>query len=224
MHEDWHRNAVIYQIDPSLFRDSNGDGRGDLRGVADRLDHLRALGANCIWLLPFYKSPFRDAGYDVSDHLSVDPRFGDIADFIHLMERAEELQLRVLIELVVQHTSVDHPWFQHARSHRDSPYRDWFLWSDEPLEVEGVEPIFPGIEDSIWTWDEQAGQYYRHVFYSHQPDLNVANPAVRAEIARRNPDAVLMGETDVPVSKYDEYFGNGQRLNLLLDFWVNNHL
>ena len=271
MHEDWHRNAVIYQIDPSLFRDSNGDGRGDLRGVADRLDHLRALGANCIWLLPFYKSPFRDAGYDVSDHLSVDPRFGDIADFIHLMERAEELQLRVLIELVVQHTSVDHPWFQHARSHRDSPYRDWFLWSDEPVEVEGVEPIFPGIEDSIWTWDEQAGQYYRHVFYSHQPDLNVANPAVRAEIARimaywlrlgiagfrvdavphmvevaraadprkdglwilddmrdviarRNPDAVLMGETDVPVSKYDEYFGNGQRLNLLLDFWVNNHL
>ena len=270
MKSRWFRNAVLYQVDPSLFKDANADGCGDLQGVTERLEHLRSMGATCVWLLPFYRSPFRDHGYDVTDHLSVDPRFGDIADFVLLLERADELGLRVLIELVVHHTSIDHPWFQHARSDPESPYRGYYIWADEPVD-DGLEPIFPTVEDGVWTWDEQAGQYYRHAFYSHQPDLDVANPQVREEIRRivafwlklgvsgfrvdaashmidrastvtghgdglwwledlhrfvadRQPDTILMGESDVPVDEYGGYFGDGQRLQLLLDFWMNNHL
>ncbi len=178
----WYRNAVIYQIDPTLFRDSNGDGCGDLPGISERLDYIRGLGATAVWLMPFYRSPFRDAGYDVSDHLSVDPRFGDLADVVELLEKAEERGLHVIIELVVQHTSIEHAWFQQARRDRDSPYRDYYLWADEPNDE--VEPIFPTIEDSVWSWDEEAGQYYRHLFYSHEPDLNLENPRVVEEIER----------------------------------------
>lgn len=179
----WHHDAFIYQVDPSLFLDSDGDGWGDLRGVERRLEHVRALGASTLWLLPFYRSPFRDGGYDVSDHLAVDPRFGDIADFVALLERAESLGLRILVELVMQHTSDQHPWFQAARSDRGSPYRDYYVWSDQPVATE-VEPIFPTVEDSVWCWDERAGQFYRHVFYAHEPDLNLANPRVREELYR----------------------------------------
>lgn len=177
----WHRNATIYQVDPSLFKDGDGDGCGDFRGLRARLDHLRLLGADCLWLLPFYRSPFRDHGYDVSDHLAIDPRFGDIGDFIAMMERAEQFGLRVLIELVVQHTSDQHLWFQDARHHRRSRYRDFYVWSDEPVET-GFRPAFPGVEDSVWSWDDEAQRFYRHVFYSHEPDLDIANPAVREEI------------------------------------------
>ncbi|WP_028241395.1 alpha-amylase family protein [Stutzerimonas azotifigens] len=263
----WYRNAVIYQIDPTLFRDSNGDGCGDLPGISERLDYIRGLGATAVWLMPFYRSPFRDAGYDVSDHLSVDSRFGDLADVVELLEKAEERGLHVIIELVVQHTSIEHPWFQQARRDRDSPYRDYYLWADEPNDE--VEPIFPTIEDSVWSWDEEAGQYYRHLFYSHEPDLNLENPRVVEEIERimafwlrlgvsgfrvdaashlieqagggdpdkgywllehmrdfvtlRRPEAVLLGEVDVEPQQYKDYFGEGDRLTLLLDFWVNNH-
>lgn len=263
----WYRNAVIYQIDPSLFLDINGDGCGDLLGIAERLDYVRGLGATAIWLMPFYQSPFQDAGYDVSDHLQVDPRFGDLADVVTLLEKAEELGLHVIIELVVQHTSSEHRWFKDACRDRNSPYRDFYLWADEPDD--SIEPIFPTVEDSVWTWNEEAGQYYRHLFYSHEPDLNLANPKVIKEIERimafwlrlgvsgfrvdaashlieqagsgdskegywllehmrdfvmlRRPETVLLGEVDVEPEEYREYFGDGDRLTLLLNFWANNH-
>ena len=178
----WYRNAAIYQIDPTLFRDSNGDGCGDLRGITERLDYIRGLGCTAVWLMPFYQSPFEDAGYDISDHLQVDERFGDLADIVALLEKAEELGLHVIIELVVQHTSIEHKWFQKARQDRDSPYRDYYIWADEPDDF--MEPIFPTVEDSIWTWDEEAGQYYRHLFYKHEPDLDLTNTRVIHEIER----------------------------------------
>ncbi len=177
----WYRNAIIYQIDVSVFRDGNNDGWGDLQGLTAHLEYLRGLGVTCIWLSPFYQSPFRDGGYDITDHLAVDPRFGNLADMVALLEKAEELGIRVMVELVAHHTSDQHRWFQEARRDRNSPYRDYYVWADEPEETH-VKPIFPTVEDSVWTWDEEAGQYYRHAFYSHQPDLNIANPAVRAEI------------------------------------------
>lgn len=179
----WHKNATIYQVDPAFFKDGDSDGWGDFRGLRARLDHLRLLGTDCLWLNPFYASPYRDAGYDVSDHMAVDPRYGDIGEFIDLMERAEQLGIRVLVELVVQHTSDRHRWFQDARHHRKSPFRDYYVWSDEPVD-DGFRPAFPDVEPSVWTWDEAAQQFYRHVFYSHEPDLNIANPAVREEVRK----------------------------------------
>lgn len=177
----WYRNAIIYQIDVSVFRDGNNDGWGDLQGLTAHLEYLRGLGVTCIWLSPLYQSPFLDGGYDITDHLAVDPRFGNLADMVALLEKAEELGIRVMVELVAHHTSDQHRWFQEARRDRNSPYRDYYVWADEPEETH-VKPIFPTVEDSVWTWDEEAGQYYRHAFYSHQPDLNIANPAVRTEI------------------------------------------
>lgn len=177
----WHRTATIYQVDPSLFKDGDGDGCGDFRGLRARLDHLRLLGADCLWLLPFYRSPFRDHGYDITDHQAIDPRFGDMGDFIAFMERADQFGIRVLTELVVQHTSDQHRWFQDARHHRKSRYRDYYVWSDEPVETP-FKPAFAGVEDSVWSWDDEAQRFYRHVFYAHEPDLDIANPAVREEI------------------------------------------
>lgn len=179
----WYRDAVVYQVDPSLFRDADGDGKGDLQGVAERLDHIRGLGATSLWLLPFYASPFRDGGYDVSDHLAVDPRFGDVADFVEMLERADTLGLHVLVDLVVQHTSDQHRWFQDARSNRRSPFRDYYIWADEPCET-GVSQVFPTVEDGVWAWDDEAQQFYRHTFYSHEPDLALDNPKVRTEVHR----------------------------------------
>ncbi len=132
--------------------------------------------------MPCYASPFRDAGYDVTDHLQIAPRFGDLADMVALLEKAEELGLHVIVELLVQHTSIEHKWFQEARRDRNSPYRDYYIWADEPDD--SIEPIFPTVEDSVWTWDEEAGQYYRHLFYKHEPDLDLTNPRVIHEIER----------------------------------------
>ena len=179
----WRYDESIYQVEPSLFLDSDGDGWGDLQGVTRQLSYIRSLGIGTVWLLPFFRSPFRDHGYDISDHLAVDPRFGDIADFVELLERAERLGMRVITELVMQHTSIDHPWFQEARSDRKSRFRDFYVWADEP-PADSPEPVFKGAEDSVWTWDEAAGQYYRHMFYSHEPDLDLANPRVRDEMYR----------------------------------------
>ena len=179
----WFRNAVIYQVDPAVFRDSDGDGWGDLAGVTERLEDIRGLGANCLWLLPFYPTPYRDGGYDLTDHLAVDRRFGDVADVALLLDKADDLGLRVIIDLVAQHTSVEHRWFQEARRSRDSPYRDFYIWTDDPDHDE-IEPIFPTVEDSVWTWDEEAQQHYRHMFYSHEPDLELGNPRVREQLFR----------------------------------------
>ena len=179
----WYRNAVIYAVDVATFRDLDGDGWGDLGGVVDRLDYVRSNGFDAVWLLPFYTSPWRDNGYDVSDYLSVDPRFGDLADFSRLMNEADERGIRVIVDLVVQHTSVDHPWFQQARADRDSRYRDYYIWSDRPRETD-VKPVFGQRQDGVWARDEQSGDYYRHTFYDVEPDLDVGNPQVRAEIFR----------------------------------------
>ncbi len=179
----WHHDAVLYQVDPLLFLDSDGDGIGDLRGIVHKLEYIRSLGTTTLWLLPVYPSPFRDGGYDVTDHLGIAPRFGDLADFAFLLERAQNLGMRVLVELVMQHTSDQHPWFKEARADRRSKYRDYYIWADAPPD-DGLKPIFEGVEDSVWSFDEQAGQYYRHMFYRHEPDLELANPRVREELFR----------------------------------------
>jgi maltose alpha-D-glucosyltransferase/alpha-amylase len=180
----WYKDAVIYSLDVDSFQDSNGDGIGDFRGLSERLDYLASLGVTCLWLLPFYPSPNRDNGYDVMDYYGVDPRLGTLGDFVELMHRARERGIRVLVDLVVNHTSDQHPWFQSARRSPDSPYRDYYVWSETLPKNWNQGMVFPGFQDSIWTWDEEAGAYYLHRFYVHQPDLNIANPAVREEICR----------------------------------------
>ena len=176
----WHTRAIIYQIDTALFYDLNGDGCGDIAGIAAKLRYIRRMGATVIWITPFYLTPFLDEGYDVSDHLQVDPRFGKLNDIIAFIEQARELGMQVIIELLIQHTSDAHPWFQQARRNPQSPYRDYYLWSD--TDDDDTPPMFPGVEKSIWTWDDEAGQYYRHMFYHHEPDLNLASPAVLKEV------------------------------------------
>jgi maltose alpha-D-glucosyltransferase / alpha-amylase len=174
---------VIYQLDPALFFDADGDGVGDLAGVTRRLDHIRAVGADTVWLQPFYVSPYLDGGYDVVDHRDVSARFGTMVDFENLVERCHQVDLTVMVELVVQHTSIHHPWFRSAREDSATPYRDFYVWATEPRDDPVVrEPVFPGVEDSIWTFDHRAGKYYRHAFYHHEPDLDVGNLPVREEI------------------------------------------
>ena len=178
----WYKNAVIYCVDVDAFMDANGDGVGDFRGLADRLDHIESLGATCIWLLPFFPSPNRDNGYDISDYYAVDERLGSLGDFVAFTRAAQDRGLRVLIDLVVNHTSTDHPWFQSARSDPASPYRDWYVWSEEKPENLHDGVVFPGVQEAIWTYDRKAGAWYLHRFYKHQADLNISNPEVREEI------------------------------------------
>jgi maltose alpha-D-glucosyltransferase/alpha-amylase len=184
MSDLWHKDAIIYCLDVETFQDSNGDGIGDFHGLISRLDYLRGLGITCLWLLPFYPSPNRDNGYDVLDYYGVDSRLGTLGDFVEFMREARGRGLRVIVDLVVNHTSDQHPWFQSARSDPDSPYRDWYVWSsDKPDDIsEGV--VFPGVQKGIWTYDRKAKAWYLHRFYHHQPDLNIANPAMRAEVKR----------------------------------------
>ena len=180
----WWKNAVIYCLDVETFYDGNGDGGGDLRGLTERIDYLGGIGVSCIWLMPFYASPRRDDGYDISDFYGVDQRLGTHGDLVELVRTARDRGIRVIADLVVNHTSDQHPWFQAARADRDSPFRDFYVWSDEKPDEKPGDVVFPDKEDSNWAWDEQAGQFYLHRFYSHQPDLNVANSAVRDEIAQ----------------------------------------
>ena len=264
---DWHTRAIVYQIDSALFYDLNGDCCGDIAGIAAKLRYIRRLGATVIWITPFYLTPFLDEGYDVSDHLQVDPRFGQLADIIAFIEQARELGMQVIIELLIQHTSDAHPWFQQARRSRRSPFRDYYLWADS--DDDDTPPMFPGVEESIWSWDDEAGQYFRHMFYRHEPDLNLASPAVIKEVEnivifwlklgvsgfrldaashltkqagrgeekrglwllehlrrlveRHNPQAILLGEVDVEVAQYRDYFGDNNRLNMVLNFWLNKY-
>ena len=179
----WWKNAIIYSVDVERFMDSDGDGVGDFGGLTQRIPYLAGLGVTCLWLMPLYPTPGRDDGYDVSDYYSVDPRLGTPGEFVEFVRTARDRGIRVIVDLVVNHTSVDHPWFQSARLSRESKYRDWYVWADDPPD-DDAKVIFPGQEDSIWEYDEQAGQYYLHRFYSSEPDLNVGNPEVRDEIHR----------------------------------------
>ncbi|HEY0617295.1 MAG TPA: alpha-amylase family protein [Kribbella sp.] len=180
----WWKNAVIYCLDIETFFDTDGDGRGDIRGLSQRIDHLAELGVTCLWLMPFYPTPDRDDGYDITDFYGVDSRLGSHGDLVELITLAQDRGMRVIADLVVNHTSDQHPWFQSARSSRDSPYRDWYVWRDEPPPDADKGVVFPDQETSLWQYDEQAGQYYLHQFYKYQPDLDIAHPEVREEIMR----------------------------------------
>jgi maltose alpha-D-glucosyltransferase/alpha-amylase len=178
----WFKRAVYYELLVRAFADSNADGVGDFRGLIDRLDYLEWLGVDCIWLLPFNQSPMRDGGYDISDYYDVHPDYGSVEDVREFVAKAHERGMRVIMDLVINHTSDLHPWYQQARSAPDNPFRDWYVWSDNKQRFHDARIIFVDSETSNWTWDDQAGAYYWHRFFSHQPDLNYDNPEVRAEI------------------------------------------
>ncbi|MFB8385603.1 alpha-amylase family protein [Microbacterium sp. NPDC055910] len=179
----WWKHAVVYCLDVETFMDGNGDGTGDFAGLAQRIDYLADLGITCLWLMPFYPTPGRDDGYDVSDLYGIDPSLGNHGDFVEVLRTAHDRGIRVIVDLVVNHTSDRHPWFVAARRSRSSPYRDFYIWRDEP-PAQKQETVFPGEEASVWEYDERTEQYFQHVFYRHQPDLNIANPRVRDEIAK----------------------------------------
>ncbi len=179
----WYKDAIIYEIHVRAFADSNADGIGDFQGLISKLDYLQDLGVTCLWLLPFFPSPLRDDGYDISDYTGVNPSYGTIADFQEFLNAAHERGMQVMIELVINHTSDQHPWFQAARnSPKGSPEREMYVWSDTDKLYDGVRIIFTDTEKSNWTWDEVAQQYYWHRFFSHQPDLNFDNPRVMEEV------------------------------------------
>jgi maltose alpha-D-glucosyltransferase/alpha-amylase len=178
----WYKDAVFYQLHVKSFVDSNGDGVGDFPGLTSRLDHVSSLGVNCLWLQPMYPSPFKDDGYDISDYTSIHPSYGTLDDFQRFLDQAHARGLRVIIELVLNHTSDQHAWFVEARSSRDNPRRDWYVWSETDDQYRGVRIIFLDTEQSNWAWDPVSKAYYWHRFFSHQPDLNYDNPAVRDEV------------------------------------------
>ena len=268
----WYKDAIVYCLDVETFQDANGDGIGDFPGLLRRLDYLDGLGINTVWLLPFFPTPNRDNGYDVIDYYSVDERLGTLGDFVEFMHAARERGIRVIIDLPVNHTSVQHPWFQRAREDPESRFHDYYVWSDERPDDAEEGMIFPGVQEEIWTYDRTAKKYYFHRFYKHQPDLNIANPAVRDEIMRimgfwlelgvsgfrldaapflielkgidgagnadpyeyldqfrdflswRRGDAILLAEANVAPEKVDEYFGAGDKMHMLFNFLVNQHL
>jgi len=180
----WWKNAVIYCLDVETFLDWNDDGMGDLVGLSERIDYLAGIGVSCLWLMPFYPSPNRDDGYDITDYYGVDERLGTLGEFAAMIRTAKDRGMRVIIDLVVNHTSDQHPWFRKARASKNSPFRDFYVWVDEPPAQKKADVVFPDAEESIWAWDEKAGQWFLHHFYSHQPELNISNPAVRDEIAK----------------------------------------
>ncbi|WP_105402516.1 alpha-amylase family protein [Neorhizobium sp. T25_27] len=269
----WYEEAVIYCVDVEKFADGNGDGIGDFIGLTEKVTYLSELGITCIWLLPFYRSPDRDNGYDVSDFYSINPKVGSLDDFLAFLHNAGEHGIRVIIDLVVNHTSDQHPWFQAARRDDKTRYRDYYVWSGDPPPVAaGAKSIFPGEVDSLWTYDEVARAYYFHNFYEFQPELNAANPQVREEILRivdywiafgvsgfrldaapliiadkglehanprdphgilrqigayvqdRRPGGVLLGEVNLPPQASDSFFGEGEQLQLLLNFMLACYL
>lgn len=266
----WYRRAVIYSIDVKVYYDSDNDGTGDLRGVIEKLDHISSLGCNCIWLLPFFPSPRLDNGYDVTDYYNVDPQLGNIGDFVRLVDEAEARGIRIIIDLIVNHTSTSHPWFINSESSRDSKYRDFYIWDDEPDSDRKT-----GVSgDSVWEFSKKSGSYYLHEYYDHQADLNLSNPEVVYEILNvmkfwlklgvsgfridaahsitstveteqnesgnlytlfekmneitreLKPEALLLGEADVPVNDLKRYFAgkNGRpRLHMLFNFFSNRY-
>jgi maltose alpha-D-glucosyltransferase / alpha-amylase len=175
----WFKTALFYEIHLRGFYDADGDGSGDFRGLTEKLDYLQWLGIDCIWLLPMYRSPLRDGGYDIADFLTVHEDYGGEEDVHRFVDESHQRGMRVIADLVMNHTSIDHPWFQEARSSPDSPKRNWYVWSDTTDRYRDARIIFVDTETSNWSWDDQAGAYYWHRFFSHQPDLNYDEPAVR---------------------------------------------
>lgn len=178
----WYKDAIFYQIYVRAFRDSNADGHGDIRGLTQKLDYLQELGVDCIWLMPVYPSPLKDDGYDIADFYNIAETFGTVEDFKALIEAAHQRDIRIIMDLVLNHTSDQHPWFQASCSDRNSPYREYYVWSDTDQKYKDARIIFLDTESSNWTWDETAGQYYWHRFYASQPDLNYDSPKVQEEM------------------------------------------
>ncbi|HZB12843.1 MAG TPA: alpha-amylase family protein [Chryseolinea sp.] len=267
----WYKNAIIYSTHLETFMDSDGDGTGDFKGMTRSLDYLSGLGITCIWLLPFFPSPNRDHGYDISDYLNVDPTYGTLGHFVEFLDAAEQRGIRVIIDLVLNHTSVEHPWFQEARKSKDSKYHNYYIWLDEKPENSHEDIIFAHHQDGNWEYDHVAGRYYYHTFYQHQADLNLTNPQVQEElqyilhfwlklgiagfrmdavphmmrnkgnekfdgdpfqflrdirsfVAEKRQDAVLLAEVDTEPEKYEDFFGKGDQVQMLLNFYVNNHI
>jgi trehalose synthase len=179
----WWKTAVFYNLDVETYLDLDDDGVGDLEGLAHRLDHLAELGVTCLWIAPFYPSPQRDNGYDIEDYYGVDPRYGHLGDLVEVVRTAHDRGMRVIVDLVVNHTSDQHPWFKEARSSPENRFRRFYQWRDD-VPDDAPASMFPDVEDGVWHFDDEAGQYYRHSFYRHQPDLATDDPAVREEIAK----------------------------------------
>ncbi|QRR00312.1 alpha-amylase family protein [Dyadobacter sandarakinus] len=180
----WYKNSIIYNLEVGVFKDSDGDGKGDFNGLIDKLDYLKMLGVDAIWLAPFQPSPGQDDGYDVADFYGVDPRLGTSGDFAEFMHQAQKRGIRVIMDLVINHTSDQHPWFRDARTSKTSKYRDWYVWSAQRPKNADKGMVFPGIEKEVWTLDKQTNEYFYHRFYTFQPDLNYSNPAVMRESQR----------------------------------------
>ncbi|MCT7657745.1 alpha-amylase family protein [Mycobacterium deserti] len=180
----WWKNAVFYCADIETFYDWNGDGCGDIRGMTERIEYLSDLGVTCLWLMPFYPTARVDDGYDITDFFGVDPRLGTHGDFVELVRTAKSVGIRVILDFVMNHTSDRHPWFKSARRSKDDPYRDYYVWSATEPKGTGKDVVFPDQEDSLWELEPKTNEYYLHHFLKHQPDLNIANPAVQEEISR----------------------------------------
>jgi trehalose synthase len=271
-YDRWWKNLVVYCLDVETYLDADGDGIGDFAGLIKRMDYLANLGVDCLWLMPFYPTANLDDGYDITDFYGVDPRLGDFGDFGSFLRAAHHQGMRVVADLVINHTSRDHPWFQDARKGRDSRYHDYYVWRDEPPEDWKTELVFPGKQIENWTHDPEAGRYYLHHFYDHQPDLNPNNPAVREEIkeilsfwvelglsgfrvdavpflielggieaqleitphgllselseilGHRRGDAILLGEVNLNPVQAVEFFGEGNELQMMFNFYVNQYL
>jgi maltose alpha-D-glucosyltransferase / alpha-amylase len=269
----WYKNAVVYCLSVATYMDANGDGIGDFEGLMRRLDYLQGLGITAIWLMPFQPSPCKDDGYDVADYYGVDPRYGTLGDFVEFTQGCKQRGMRVLIDLVVNHTSKEHPWFQQARHDPKSKYRDWYVWSKKKPKGADSGVVFPGVQKSTWDYDDVARQYYFHRFYDFQPDLNTSHPEVQAEILKimgfwlqlgvsgfrmdavpfviaekgatvakpteqydmlrtfsqflnwREGEAIILAEANVLPGTDMEYFGkSGERLQMMFNFEVNQHL
>lgn len=269
----WYKNAIVYCLSVGTYMDANGDGVGDFQGLMRRLDYLHGLGVTAIWLMPFQTSPCKDDGYDVADYYNVDPRYGTLGDFVEFTHAAKQRGIRVLIDLVVNHTSNEHPWFKDARSDPKSKYRDWYVWSKKKPANANQGMVFPGVQKSTWNYDSEAKAWYFHRFYDFQPDLNTSNPEVQAEILKvmgfwiqqgvsgfrmdavpfiistkgptvrkpkeqfdmlrtfreflqwRQGDCIVLAEANVLPETDMDYFGkDGERMHMMFNFQVNQHL
>jgi maltose alpha-D-glucosyltransferase / alpha-amylase len=271
MTSNWYKDSIIYGIDVKLYQDSDDNGFGDFKGLTSRLDYLHELGINTIWLMPFFSSPLRDYGYDVADFFGIDQRLGNTDDFLNFIEACEKKRIRVIIDLVINHTSIEHPWFIQAKTDRKSPYRDYYIWRDERPENEQKQVMFEGVEDSVWAYVPQTKSFYLHSYYMEQADLNIVNPKVKQEIFKIikywlnlgvsgfridaahaltevyadsdteldnlyhflneireytnkiDPDAILLAEADVLPGDVSNYFGEGDRMHMLFNFFSNQY-